>query len=146
MKDISTHYLTQRQTVQNIATILATIISTHYLTQRQTAASGEQKQCRTSFQLTTSHRGRPCYHLVIPPASYFNSLPHTEVDAVAPLPDEKEQYFNSLPHTEVDLDVADSGRVPIISTHYLTQRQTAESFTKDEYALFQLTTSHRGRQ
>ena len=35
---------------------------------------------------------------------------------------EPSKTFNSLPHTEVDLDVADSGRVPIISTHYLTQR------------------------
>ena len=35
---------------------------------------------KEEFQLTTSHRGRLNVAFILPLVSYFNSLPHTEVD------------------------------------------------------------------
>ena len=103
-------------------------ISTHYLTQRQTGMSGRSgrgnqnfnslphtevdtgtyftKIIPKTFQLTTSHRGRPSEALLYSLyGTYFNSLPHTEVD----LP---KRYFTAC--------------MELISTHYLTQRQTSQ--------------------
>ena len=55
--DISTHYLTQRQTGFSVVDGDMKIISTHYLTQRQTICGAKCCYVQT-FQLTTSHRGR----------------------------------------------------------------------------------------
>ena len=54
------------------------------------------------FQLTTSHRGRQFFRHVI------------EI--------KKDVYFNSLPHTEVDAGSRQGFIRVRISTHYLTQR------------------------
>ena len=77
------------------------------------------------FQLTTSHGGRHCAHISLPPMKIsFNSRPHTEVDNFN-LSHQKHSFpFNSRPHTEVD------------ARHLSTLRF---SFA------FQLTTSHGGR-
>ena len=98
-----------------------------------------------TFQLTTSHRGRPSeallYRLY---GTYFNSLPHTEVDiskiinmrisVIFQLTTSHRgrrgathkrtvfSYFNSLPHTEVDQYLSGIRLILYISTHYLTQR------------------------
>ena len=53
---------------------------------------------------------------------HFNSLPHAEVDDVADQIAEEEKNFNSLPHAEVDGAEDPSGGTYGISTHYLTQR------------------------
>ena len=54
---ISTHYLTQRQTALRTLFAGQQEISTHYLTQRQTIRPVLRHGART-FQLTTSRRGR----------------------------------------------------------------------------------------
>ena len=101
---ISTHYLTQRQTFLEFTIDLLKNISTHYLTQRQTKQHCTCTLCNRKFQLTTSHRGR---------------------------------------HQRIQLSVIDFK----ISTHYLTQRQTLFHLSyKIFYITFQLTTSHRGRR
>ena len=145
-----------------------TDISTHYLTQRQTGMDQEQQQDML-FQLTTSRRGRPGQRKRSHAARHFNSLPHAEVDGrvwkssgttcisthyltqrQTEINKEmgNEMYnFNSLPHAEVDyirnaviigfiafqLTTSRRGRQSFdhsvqffqcISTHYLTQRQT----------------------
>ena len=121
---ISTHYLTQRQTVDVLASYKDIIISTHYLTQRQTVDGKVQAEALKNF----------------------NSLPHAEVDMVV----------TKTGMTGIfQLTTSRRGRLPPfgcltvdsgISTHYLTQRQTARlSLILLVEKLFQLTTSRRGR-
>ena len=98
---ISTHYLTQRQTAHTPKTEKDKKISTHYLTQRQTKSNSSSSDMGL-FQLTTSRRGRHRDGRVVARNVHFNSLPHAEVDA----------YFVHFRY------------VNLISTHYLTQRQT----------------------
>ncbi len=76
------------------------------------------------FQLTTSRRGRRIRLGYSFSLSYFNSLPHAEVDQKLQMLQQRWKYFNSLPHAEVDAeyDVISSGA-----------------------SKFQLTTSRRGR-
>ena len=165
-------------------------ISTHYLTQRQTIR-GRKKSGIRKFQLTTSRRGRlvngeqetlalsisthyltqrqtKITHYYPEKQLYFNSLPHAEVDAATDgrssictlfqlttsrrgrRRSEKEvelrEHFNSLPHAEVDQIIEDSANYQFISTHYLTQRQTIRSRCLiPSVRIFQLTTSRRGR-
>ena len=120
---ISTHYLTQRQTLSALlhgrtkifqlttsrrgrrtavfpSGIIANI-STHYLTQRQTAHK-RYVPVSAVFQLTTSRRGRLC-------------------------------------------QLCRRSNGSSISTHYLTQRQTTRSDLVLITLGFQLTTSRRGR-
>ena len=99
---LSTHYLTQRQKKRKVCRLCLLHISTHYLTQRQTDPLGifilfvifqlttsrrgrpEASNAAATleiFQLTTSRRGRPeCGIRIFYQYSYFNSLPHAEVD------------------------------------------------------------------
>ena len=56
-------------------------ISTHYLTQRQTICRRDGVQVML-FQLTTSRRGRLCLSVFSSLLRYFNSLPHAEVDHI----------------------------------------------------------------
>ena len=56
----------------------------------------------TTFQLTTSRRGRRHAQITICPPAYFNSLPHAEVDRLENCCFPRNQNFNSLPHAEVD--------------------------------------------
>ena len=143
------------------------VISTHYLTQRQTLLGNMQGES-TLFQLTTSHRGRPRASSWILEFRNFNSLPHTEVDfsSLHSIPNsflfqlttshrgrqggktslKLVKYFNSLPHTEVDEKWRCIGSTENISTHYLTQRQTFLKVQYRQETIFQLTTSHRGRR
>ena len=100
--NISTHYLTQRQTGSGQFLDSDRFISTHYLTQRQ----------------TLSQEGWNNY------VSYFNSLPHAEVDRCPTFSFSRSVHFNSLPHAEVDCCAAFCDPLCRISTHYLTQRQT----------------------
>ena len=122
-----------------------TDISTHYLTQRQTGMDQEQQQDML-FQLTTSRRGRPGQRKRSHAARHFNSLPHAEVDgrvwkssgttciSTHYLTQRQTTsgtrllsdllHFNSLPHAEVD--------------NHLTIQSSSSS-------VFQLTTSRRGR-
>ena len=78
----------------------------------------------STFQLTTSRRGRRIRLGYSFSLSYFNSLPHAEVDQKLQMLQQRWKYFNSLPHAEVDAeyDVISSGA-----------------------SKFQLTTSRRGR-
>ena len=123
-KYISTHYLTQRQTLVYENTTSSIAISTHYLTQRQT--TGDPKPEENFLN--------------------FNSLPHTEVDRRGPylfvrnristhyLTQRQTLYYHPyrikiyisthyLTQRQTALAMA-KGRVENISTHYLTQRQT----------------------
>ena len=78
-----------------------------------------------TFQLTTSHRGRPSeallYRLY---GTYFNSLPHTEVDAHA---------CSQILWFTFQLTTSHRGRRGDFSWEI-------------DYVVFQLTTSHRGRR
>ena len=121
---ISTHYLTQRQTIQMFEICGAIDISTHYLTQRQTGTAllNILDYDISTHYLTQRQTFLPCIFLYS--SKYFNSLPHTEVDVSIFLRRKAESHFNSLPHTEVDSIPFISICTSIISTHYLTQRQT----------------------
>ena len=143
---LSTHYLTQRQKKRKVCRLCLLHISTHYLTQRQTDPLGifilfvifqlttsrrgrpEASNAAATleiFQLTTSRRGRPeCGIRIFYQYSYFNSLPHAEVDKMSGI-------FTTISN---------------ISTHYLTQRQTVFEDVDMTDDVFQLTTSRRGRQ
>ena len=55
------------------------------------------------------------------------------------------QYFNSRPHEEVDITACPGFNPTIISTHDLTKRSTAWAVKAVRTAIFQLTTSRRGR-
>ena len=98
------------------------IISTHDLTKRSTFQLREMNLTET-FQLTTSRRGRLCY-----------------LQART-----TKRYFNSRPHEEVDVSTAGDESYGNISTHDLTKRSTMLSSSEDNKAVFQLTTSRRGR-
>ena len=130
----------------------------------------ESINCKTRniFQLTTSHRGRPAALAAFFSASYFNSLPHTEVDFTLKLifppiyisthyltqRQTKQHCTCTLCNRKFQLTTSHRGRHQRIqlsvidfkiSTHYLTQRQTPVSNTSTIIYIFQLTTSHRGR-
>ena len=76
----------------------------------------------------------------------FNSLPHTEVDSISYLLFSFSRSFQlttshrGRPYTRKRIRAG-----KIISTHYLTQRQTAAGRHSHITPVFQLTTSHRGR-
>ena len=77
------------------------------------------------FQLTTSRRGRRILTHRAQRHTYFNSLPHAEVDMTPTAFWNAVENFNSLPHAEVD---------------------NSAVFPKTTHWIFQLTTSRRGRQ
>ena len=144
--DISTHYLTQRQTLFVFFRFRCFTISTHYLTQRQTSPTTHSSSSFT-FQLTTSRRGRPVILTVIfENLKNFNSLPHAEVDDTHECyivsEDISTHYLTQRQTKEERLGET----VKRISTHYLTQRQTEMYFDDGEVVIFQLTTSRRGRR
>ena len=121
------------------------------------------------FQLTTSRRGR---HVFLPKVdgrgiisthdltkrstyigdphtvyrSHFNSRPHEEVDQRYVRHRNFFHHFNSRPHEEVDVSTAGDESYGNISTHDLTKRSTMLSSSEDNKAVFQLTTSRRGRR
>ena len=78
---------------------------------------------------------------------YFNSLPHTEVDLIILIRKHLERNFNSLPHTEVDIVFRNSTLVFIIFqlTTSHRGRQEPDGIILRRFP-FQLTTSHRGRR
>ena len=120
---ISTHYLTQRQTMLYRFPMKMYSISTHYLTQRQTQMQQILEEYQL-FQLTTSHRGRPLRALQKTSMLYFNSLPHTEVDN-----DQRKEWLRKYISTHYltqrqTLVYENTTSSIAISTHYLTQRQT----------------------
>ena len=101
----------------------------------------------TTFQLTTSRRGRRHAQITICPPAYFNSLPHAEVDRLENCCFPRNQNFNSLPHAEVDR-VLSADKAVYVLFQLTTSRRgrqfaTAHHMTDLE---FQLTTSRRGRQ
>ena len=122
---ISTHYLTQRQTHCMRFHYILFFISTHYLTQRQTCACSEDDTISLQFQLTTSHRGRLEIALkrlkIINISTHYLTQRQTLIDVSSV---SLFFNFNSLPHTEVD---------------------QFQRYRKHQMKLFQLTTSHRGR-
>ena len=73
-----------------------------------------------SFQLTTSHRGRPAFQPHASCVGYFNSLPHTEVDSASTTHYTSHRYFNSLPHTEVDSNLSQNSERT--SMNHITNR------------------------
>ena len=77
------------------------------------------------FQLTTSRRGRRILTHRAQRHTYFNSLPHAEVDMTPTAFWNAVENFNSLPHAEVD---------------------NSAVFPKTTHWTFQLTTSRRGRR
>ena len=165
---ISTHYLTQRQTTAKRLSRRVNNISTHYLTQRQTLSALLHGRTKI-FQLTTSRRGRRFDSSKILTSIIISTHYLTQRQTVdGKVQAEALKNFNSLPHAEVDMVVTKTGMTGIfqlttsrrgrlppfgcltvdsgISTHYLTQRQTARlSLILLVEKLFQLTTSRRGR-
>ena len=99
-------------------------LSTHDLTRRSTVFFASAF-CTATFQLTTSHGGRPSPGSPAPSYLFpFNSRPHTEVDSFSCIACLNCMPFNSRPHTEVDDPL-----MPKVRLH----------------STFQLTTSHGGR-
>ena len=121
------------------------VISTHDLARRSTTEFYDLGLGSSTFQLTTSRRGRLEKHTkTVPPT-----------------------YFNSRPHKEVDPEIASEPTLHHISTHDLTKRSTARAQFKSSCThnfnsrpheevdvsrrrhrsqlLFQLTTSQGGR-
>ena len=102
---------------------------------------------RNVFQLTTSHRGRPPITSLSLLFSYFNSLPHTEVDQLQRLFYSVKIDFNSLPHTEVDNWACSSSYFCLyFNSLPLTEVDRSLPGKTSRQRTFQLTTSHRGRQ
>ena len=101
-KYISTHYLTQRQTLVYENTTSSIAISTHYLTQRQTTGDPKPEENFLNFNSLPHTEVDASNSIIIIFSFYFNSLPHTEVDAPTGASPYRSAYFNSLPHTEVD--------------------------------------------
>ena len=122
-RKISTHYLTQRQTQQFCHYATSTYISTHYLTQRQTKIRCNHYHYQIIFQLTTSRRGR-----------------HEGKQL-----QDQGRAFQLTTSRRGRLCHSRSCRLSLISTHYLTQRQTAIGGDDENSFIFQLTTSRRGR-
>ena len=109
--------------VQN-ATTQQTGISTHDLTKRSTLA---QDRRRRTLYIST-------HDLTKRSTMEFLTL------------NLRKMYFNSRPHEEVDHSVR-KAQYPIkISTHDLTKRSTVERALIRWIAIFQLTTSRRGRR
>ena len=80
------------------------VISTHDLARRSTTEFYDLGLGSSTFQLTTSRRGRLEKHTkTVPPT-----------------------YFNSRPHKEVDPEIASEPTLHHISTHDLTRRSTPE--------------------
>ena len=99
-----------------------------------------------TFQLTTSRRGRQHgVHTGSSTQEDFNSRPHEEVDAQRTRSCKWQSYFNSRPHEEVDRRNGIRGGKHYISTHDLTKRSTWRIALHHTGAVFQLTTSRRGR-
>ena len=122
-------------------------ISTHYLTQRQTQ-NNNMLQDRRRFQLTTSRRGR----LQLISSSYCFSTFQLTTSRRGRRFKRCDTVFS---HRVFQLTTSRRGRpsapsrqypAQSISTHYLTQRQTIHQRIRQQRILFQLTTSRRGRQ
>ena len=78
-KDISTHDLTKRSTGKTVCSWRSVDISTHDPTKRPTKAT-KYTDCKKTFQLTTSRRGRQHMMQLLWKLLNFNSRPHEEVD------------------------------------------------------------------
>ena len=144
---LSTHDLTRRSTIGIVARLSYCKLSTHDLTRRSTAQELENmgpqkpfnsrphtevdqyfevvKQVASTFQLTTSHGGRPARKMKHSRPTAFNSRPHTEVDSSW-----EDELATMLPF---QLTTSHGGR------HQAYQLWIASDG-------FQLTTSHGGRR
>ena len=143
---ISTHYLTQRQTKMVVLPYQEHIISTHYLTQRQTGLS-LYFTVPKRFQLTTSRRGR---HQKFQGATQWMTisthyLTQRQTDKHEPDSSASDISTHYLTQRQTGL-IHYLRRQVNISTHYLTQRQTIFRWIAPAFRLFQLTTSRRGRR
>ena len=74
------------------------------------------------FQLTTSHRGRRWLKDTLTTSRVFQLTTSHRGRRKGLLDHSHLSHFNSLPHTEVDEDPVHRVHDRIISTHYLTQR------------------------
>ena len=165
---ISTHYLTQRQTGSPLKFCLNCIF------QLTTSHRGRQtvKFCFSGsaiFQLTTSHRGRHIFLNIIIWTQIFQlTTSHRGRHLFPVISSVKDLFQLTTSHRGRRSEAALEASEEIISTHYLTQRQTAIRNTKKQphtdfnslphtevdnisgttsgnYIVFQLTTSHRDR-
>ena len=187
---ISTHYLTQRQTGSPLKFCLNCIF------QLTTSHRGRQtvKFCFSGsaiFQLTTSHRGRHIFLNIIIWTQIFQlttshrgrlnkehfeekkmlfqlTTSHRGRHLFPVISSVKDLFQLTTSHRGIRREASLEASEEIISTHYLTQRQTAIRNTKKQphtdinslphtevdnisgttsgnYIVFQLTTSHRGR-
>ena len=123
--DISTHYLTQRQTIRSRCLIPSVRIFQLTTSRRGRPEAASSSIPTDSFQLTTSRRGR----LYLRKDGIIMYLISTHY----------------LTQRQTDVLLFPSQDL-YISTHYLTQRQTAVPPFVIRFAGFQLTTSRRGRQ
>ena len=148
--------------------VFAICISTHYLTQRQTGSP--LKFCLNCiFQLTTSHRGRQTVKFCFSGSAIFQlTTSHRGRHLFPVISSVKDLFQLTTSHRGRRSEAALEASEEIISTHYLTQRQTAIRNTKKQphtdfnslphtevdnisgttsgnYIVFQLTTSHRDR-
>ena len=121
---LSTHDLTRRSTIVRLSTETRNKPFNSRPHTEVDNISRESMGSPLSFQLTTSHGGRPS----ICSSSSFCL-----------------RSFNSRPHTEVDVDIQ---TIPVhiyLSTHDLTRRSTRYILGIAAELFFQLTTSHGGR-
>ena len=100
-----------------------------------------------SFQLTTSHRGRPFIWKTAIFILNFNSLPHTEVDKSPDAADNWSCTFQ-LTTSHRGRHVQESNTTirkafQLTTSHRGRRNRSQEN---DDRYVFQLTTSHRGRR
>ena len=122
VRDISTHILTRRMTLEFTQMLIESDISTHILTRRMTNSEIFRKYLQ-KFQLTSSQGGWP-----LPFITEQLSFRH----------------FNSHPHKEDDKDLYLFWWNQNISTHILTRRMTVSLWNRHTLSVFQLTSSQGG--
>ncbi len=109
------------------------------------SARSESKDLNSSFQLTTSRRGRHRNFRCMDHGGSFNSRPHAEVDTGYSIVSHP-KILSTHDLTQRSTSTASFGHAEsYLSTHDLTQRSTQSTVSRLRTMPFQLTTSRRGR-
>ena len=116
-KNISTHSLTRRLTLNGSLFAIMQDISTHSLTRRLTTLIAFCNRYLT-FQLTASQGGWLYVNTYRWNSFHFNSQPHKEADRFPLCVLSFPEYFNSQPHKEADLNPVS---IPLFMAYFNSQ-------------------------
>ena len=143
-KNISTHSLTRRLTLNGSLFAIMQDISTHSLTRRLTTLIAFCNRYLT-FQLTASQGGWLYVNTYRWNSFHFNSQPHKEADRSQQHSTHFPKLFQLTASQGGWLHIAiSSAYLPTISTHSLTRRLTRNWNSYDRLWTFQLTASQGG--